>query len=208
MEQLKPKMMRVYISGPITSLKESVACKRFAEAEELLKQKEYEVVNPMTLNHNHNKLWNSYLKEDLNEMFNCHAIFLLEGWIHSKGARLEYIVAESLGMIIMGDKEYKLDPHINFDIERFVNQTFINETFIDSRKREVVIKRQYIMWYLRTIKRLSYKEIARYCKRDHTTVMHSVKVIDAIYDTKYKEGLDIIQQLKNSMFIAGYLTNN
>lgn len=49
--------MRIYISGKITGLPFDEAFKMFENAENKLKFRGYEVVNPMKLNHNHNKSW-------------------------------------------------------------------------------------------------------------------------------------------------------
>ena len=49
--------MRIYISGKITGQKDFK--QRFSEAEQMLTEKGYEVVNPVSLPHNHDKRWHS-----------------------------------------------------------------------------------------------------------------------------------------------------
>ena len=56
--------MKVYISGKISGI-EDEAPKLFSSAEKELADKGHETVNPMTLNHDHDKSWHSYMKEDI-----------------------------------------------------------------------------------------------------------------------------------------------
>jgi hypothetical protein len=92
--------MRIYISGKITGLPFDEAFKMFENAENELKFRGYEVVNPMKLNHNHNKSWESYMREDLIAMMKCDAIYLLPNYHESKGALIEKQLAETLKFVI------------------------------------------------------------------------------------------------------------
>lgn len=94
-------MKKIYISGKITGLDYETALSIFNEAEEFLKLAGYEVVNPMTIEHNHDKTWESYMKVDLIEMLKCDAVYMLKGWYTSKGARMEFDIAEKLGIQIL-----------------------------------------------------------------------------------------------------------
>lgn len=53
--------MRVYISGAISGVKDYE--KKFSKAEKDLKAKGYETINPCTLPHDHDKSYESYMKE-------------------------------------------------------------------------------------------------------------------------------------------------
>ena len=100
--------MIVYISGAITGVKH--ADKLFARAEELLKLIGYEVVNPYKFGEHLKKVYakenkvpkyENYMRGDIELLINCDAIYLLENWGTSKGARLEKKIAEVLKMQIM-----------------------------------------------------------------------------------------------------------
>ena len=93
-------MKKIYISGPITGI-EATAPKLFKEAEDFLKAKRYEVVNPMTINHDHDKSWVSYMKTDIIALMGCDSIFMLDNWEESKGACIEYYLAIKLGYKII-----------------------------------------------------------------------------------------------------------
>jgi hypothetical protein len=90
----------IYISGPITGrpIEESEA--HFKKASDDLAKADFIPSNPMLLDHNHDKSWQSYMKEDISEMMKCDAIYMLQGWKSSKGAKIEYELAKALGFTI------------------------------------------------------------------------------------------------------------
>jgi len=97
--------MRIYISGQITGLKLEDARALFERAEILLQGRGYMPVNPMKLNpHTDGKTWKEYMLDDLNALFDCEAIYLLDNWQDSKGARIEYQVAKEMDMVILSSE--------------------------------------------------------------------------------------------------------
>jgi Asp-tRNA(Asn)/Glu-tRNA(Gln) amidotransferase A subunit family amidase len=100
--------MKIYISGKITGLDENEAFKNFNEAELYLRSQGHEVVNPMTLPHQHDRTWKSYMKEDVKAMMDCDAVYLLSNFRNSKGAMIERNIAKQLEMEIIEQK----DTHI------------------------------------------------------------------------------------------------
>lgn len=89
--------MRIYISGKISGI-EAEAEQIFQDAETELIKQGYEVVNPMKLNHQHDKSWHSYMKEDVKALCDCDEIFMLSNWDKSKGALIELTIAMYLGI--------------------------------------------------------------------------------------------------------------
>jgi hypothetical protein len=93
---------RVYISGKISGLKEFEAKELFYKAENyIVYDLCHECVNPMTINHDHNKSWESYMKENLKAMFYCQIIAMLPNWTESRGARIELNLAIELGLEVI-----------------------------------------------------------------------------------------------------------
>ena len=90
--------MKTYISGAITGTTDYM--ERFERAEQLLKAKGREVVNPSKLPHNHDKTWESYMREDIKALVECEAVYVMKGWRLSKGAILEVNIASALGFKI------------------------------------------------------------------------------------------------------------
>ena len=88
------------------------ADKLFARADKKLELEGYEVVNPYKFGEHlkkeyakENKVpaYENYMRGDIELLINCDAIYLLENWGTSKGARLEKKIAEVLKMQIMTD---------------------------------------------------------------------------------------------------------
>lgn len=93
--------MKIYISGKITDTEDYVD--RFNEAERQLKEiyPESEIENPVTFGKEVeeqviNPEWKDYMKNCIVHLLDCDAIYLMEGWQNSKGARLEYFIASCL----------------------------------------------------------------------------------------------------------------
>lgn len=88
----------VYISGPITghaSYREA-----FEGAQRDLSDQGILSFNPA-----HVEIpgasWEEYMRHDIAMLLKCDAIFLLPGWTTSRGACLEYHIAQQLGMTIV-----------------------------------------------------------------------------------------------------------
>ena len=84
---------RVYISGKITGTIDFM--KRFARAEEKLESRGYAVLNPAKANSYmpEDTTWDEYMKVSLTLLQMADAIYMLDGWEDSKGARQEYNTA-------------------------------------------------------------------------------------------------------------------
>jgi hypothetical protein len=97
--------MKIYISGQITGLDYADAYQRFEQAEKQLKDENWdEIVNPMKLNHEHDKTWENYMLVDIKALFECDAIYMLNNWCNSKGARIERSIAIEMGLEIIYEK--------------------------------------------------------------------------------------------------------
>lgn len=89
---------KLYISGPITG-HEKTYMAHFAKAEALLNEYGYQCINPTTLEHDHDKSYESFMREDLIELLaQCDRIIYLEGHETSKGARDERTVSNASGI--------------------------------------------------------------------------------------------------------------
>jgi len=91
---------RIYISGKISGI-EQQAEDLFQHAENELQLRSYEPVNPMKLNHQHDKSWHSYMKEDVKALCDCDAIYMLSNWTDSKGSIIEHTIAIYLGLKVL-----------------------------------------------------------------------------------------------------------
>lgn len=98
--------MKIYISGKITGIEE-MAPILFEEVEQLYVDMGHGVVNPMKLNHNHDKSWKAYMREDLIALKTCTHIHLLDNWQDSRGARIEQWYAQRYAIKYANDFKYK-----------------------------------------------------------------------------------------------------
>lgn len=97
-------MVRVYISGPISHIRQSMM--NFDKAEFDLTSKGYEIYNPFSIalpitneeKEEYNKVgeWVWYMRRCIPELVNCDAILMLPNWHESRGAKLERELAETL----------------------------------------------------------------------------------------------------------------
>lgn len=100
---------KIYISGKITGLNPDQAFSLFNNAELFLTDEGWDVINPMTISHEHDKSWESYMKNDLKALLDCEAIYMLNDWHTSKGANIEYNLARELGLKVIFSR-YKNSP--------------------------------------------------------------------------------------------------
>lgn len=94
----------VYIAGPMSGYV-SHNFPAFDEAARALRTRGWRnVINPADHGEVEGAAWGDYLRYDLAKLARCEAIFLLDGWAQSRGARLEYAVAHALGLTIYYEK--------------------------------------------------------------------------------------------------------
>jgi hypothetical protein len=93
--------LTVYISGPISGLPNDNR-EAFASAAAWLRSAGHDPINPLEIADRLplDSAWADYMREDLRAMLDAEAVYLLPGWQMSRGACLEYRVAEALGMTI------------------------------------------------------------------------------------------------------------
>jgi hypothetical protein len=92
-------MKRIYLSGPMSGLPE-LNFPAFAAMTANLRTGGHAVTNPAELNPD-GGLWNDCMRRDIAALMDCDTVATLPGWEHSKGARLEVLIAERLGMTVV-----------------------------------------------------------------------------------------------------------
>lgn len=88
--------MKIYLSGRITGKDIELVKLCFESAETRFVSQGHEVVNPLKIEHNHDKSWESYMKADIAELLKCDAIYMIGDWYKSRGAMLELNIANEL----------------------------------------------------------------------------------------------------------------
>ncbi len=92
--------MRIYISGKMTGLDKKEYMQKFNTAEKRLKSKGYEVINPVTVAA-YGLDYEKSMAVDLILLGSCDAIYMLDNWKESKGAKTERNHAMSKGIDII-----------------------------------------------------------------------------------------------------------
>lgn len=82
--------MKIYISGKITGLPLEETRRKFADAQALLEEIGFEVVNPMEKGLSPDATWEQHMVKDFELLLSCDAIYMMDNWIGSKGASIEY----------------------------------------------------------------------------------------------------------------------
>lgn len=97
--------MKIYISGAISKIPKKESDKKFNKAEKHLRKLGLTPVNPKTLDHTFNSDYGDFMRTDLQALLDCQAIFMLDNWKNSDGAKVELQVAKACGMqvIIQGE---------------------------------------------------------------------------------------------------------
>ena len=93
---------RIYVAGPMTGLPDN-NYPAFHDAAARLRRRAWHVENPAENPKPHTDAaceWTAYMRMGMSQLMTCHAIYLLPGWQKSKGAKLEHLVAQKLGLVI------------------------------------------------------------------------------------------------------------
>jgi len=85
--------MKVYISGAVTG-KKDFNRHAFYLAESYLDLNGYQSINPLrNTEYKPEKKWLDYMREDIVLLMRCDAIYMIPGWMTSRGAWCERVIA-------------------------------------------------------------------------------------------------------------------
>ncbi|MDR1562285.1 MAG: DUF4406 domain-containing protein [Dysgonamonadaceae bacterium] len=164
----------IYISGKITGEPFEKVKERFQKAEDFLKKTGFEVVNPTKNGLTASHKWEQHLLRDIETLFSCDAIYMLNGWADSTGSRIEHNIALETGKeIIFEAGKGNIDR-----IERAIREVTgmeLSEYATGSRKTPYVYARQIFAYHCRQAG-MEWSQIAERINRDRTTVLYSVKM--------------------------------
>lgn len=101
----------IYISGPITGTPDYV--ERFMTAEKHLREEGWEnIINPVVITSEfpEDTPWEQYMRKCIQVLMGADAIYMLKGWVYSRGAKFERYIACMLGIYI----EYEPNNEVQF----------------------------------------------------------------------------------------------
>lgn len=93
-------MKKIYIAGPMTG-RVNLNFPAFHAAAAQLRAEGYSVANPAEFQQPDDATWEFYMRKDISELVKCDAIYMLQGWIGSRGANLEHTIATALSMEVI-----------------------------------------------------------------------------------------------------------
>ena len=110
------KTVRIYISGPIAHYDLDERISTFAQMQDGIETTcrnsglNVLVVNPFCNGISQSKPWQEHMRADLKMLLSCDVIYMMHGWEHSKGCKLELDVASSTGIsVVVGDTDGLID---------------------------------------------------------------------------------------------------
>lgn len=92
--------MKIYISGKISGTDLTETRARFAAVAKAMKRLGYEPVNPLDNGLSEQDTWEAHIVKDIATLLQCKAIYMLQDWQESKGARIEHYIATEIGIPI------------------------------------------------------------------------------------------------------------
>lgn len=104
--------MKIYISGKITGLHPRDYRGKFKAAAFRLREQGHTVVDPSRIDV-YKLTYAQYMAVDTTLPGFCDAIYMLDNWEDSPGAKIEKEYAESLGLKIMYEKEQRDEKERN-----------------------------------------------------------------------------------------------
>lgn len=103
--------MKIYISGKISGTDLTETRKRFAAVAEAMKRLGVEPVNPLENGLSERDTWKVHMLKDIADLLQCKAIYMLQGWEESKGARIEHYIATKVGIPITYEIEQPMSEN-------------------------------------------------------------------------------------------------
>jgi len=109
----------VYVAGPIgdsTDFRE-----RFAQGKLEVQSLGYNAVTPVDVcsNSTHEghcgHTWRDHMNGDIRTLLNCEGIYMLRNWEHSRGARLEKLIADGLDMFVLYQPDLPAEGAVKAD---------------------------------------------------------------------------------------------
>lgn len=194
--------MKIYISGKITGLPLKETRERFADAQSLLDGIGFEAVNPMKKSLPANATWEQHMVKDIELLFKCDAIYMMDNWIDSKGALIEYDIAKRLGLDIWFESNVRRDNDIVTRVQNAIHEVTgmqFNEYTTKSRKRDGFFARMLFVYHCRRNK-MKLTQIAKYVHRDHSSMLHLLNKYedDFKYNPQFREMATRVNNILNT----------
>ncbi len=193
--------MKIYISGKITGLPLSEVRQRFADTAAFLDAIGFEAVNPLTNGLDDSADWKEHMVADIRMLLDCEAIYMMDNWIESRGASIEYDIANRLNMDVWFESKIRRENQAVLRIQNAIHEVTglrFNQYTTKSRKRGYFFARVLFVYHCRQLK-MTLTQIAKHIHRDHSSMLHFLRKYreDYDYNPQFRELADKVNQLLN-----------
>lgn len=183
--------MKIYISGKITGLPLQETRERFADAQAFLDEIGFEAVNPMEKGLSDDLPWEQHMVKDIELLFSCDAIYMMDNWMESKGAQIEYDIANRLGKDVWFESNVRRENKEVMRIQNAIHEVTgmrFGEYITKSRKRDGFYSRMIFVYHCRRAK-MKLTQIAKFVHRDHSSMLHLLNKYedDFRYNPQFRE---------------------
>lgn len=193
--------MKIYISGKITGLPLPEVRQRFADAAALLDAIGFEAVNPLNNGLEAGAGWKEHMTADIRMLLDCDAIYMMDNWMESKGASIEYDIANRLNMDVWFESDIRRENQAVLRIQNAIHEVTglrFNQYTTKCRKREHFFARMLFVYHCRQLK-MTLTQIAKHVHRDHSSMLHFLRKYDDDfkYNPQFREMATKINELIN-----------
>lgn len=191
--------MRVYISGKISGLDFEEVKAKFTEAEDFLNEIGIEAVNPLKNGLSVEDTWIKHLCRDIELLYECSHIYMMDGWQDSVGACVEYDFAIRTGKTVLFASNIIRNHGIVLKIENAIHEVTglrLNQYNTKSRKREGFFARMLFVHHCRREK-MKLVDIAKYIHRDHSSMLHFLSKYND--EVRYNEFFRVMAERVNNI---------
>ena len=194
--------MKIYISGKITGLPLSEARQRFEDAAVFLAEIGFDPVNPLNNGLESSAMWKEHMVADIRLLLDCDAIFMMDNWIESRGASIEYDIANRLNMDVWFESNIRRENRAVLRIQNAIHEVTglrLNQYATKSRKRDCFYARMLFVYHCRRLK-MTLTQIAKYVHRDHSSMLHFLRKYedDFNFNPQFRELAEKVNQLLNT----------
>lgn len=117
--------MKIYISGKMRGLPEEESRMKFEAARQYLFDQGHDAVNPWDSEKKKEEQcseWSEYILYDLQIIKNCDALFMLNNWQDSNGAKCEHAFAKGMGMDIFYEPQEPDGESLEAEFDRYIKK--------------------------------------------------------------------------------------
>lgn len=194
--------MRIYISGKISGLPLDDVKVRFADAKSFLDEIGFEAVNPLEKGLPDDAPWEQHMVKDIELLLSCDAIYMMDNWMDSIGAGIEYDIAMRTGKDIWFESNIVRDNAKVMRIQNAIHEVTglkFSDYITKSRKRDGFYARMIFVYHCRAMK-MKLTKIAKYVHRDHSSMLHLLRKYedDFRFNVQFRELATRVNNILNT----------